>query len=150
MIHFYSYQIEEIIKETKKLHMININWDYGYKSSTDKWSKSEILGHLIDSAINNIKRFTESQFSDTPYLVSAYNQDELVKINKYQERKFEDLLKLWCQLNKQVAFIFKDVSEEQLKTKINLYDLSICDLEFLIEDYITHMKHHLNQIFNNY
>lgn len=147
MIHFYSYQIEEIIKETKKLHMININWDYGYKSSTDKWSKSEILGHLIDSAINNIKRFTESQFSDTPYLVSAYNQDELVKINKYQERKFEDLLKLWCQLNKQVAFIFKDISEEQLKTKINLYDLSICDLEFLIEDYITHMKHHLNQIF---
>lgn len=147
MINFYSYQIEEIIKETKKLHMININWDYGFKSSTDKWSKSEILGHLIDSAINNIKRFTESQFSEKPYLVIAYNQDELVKVNKYQERKFEDLLKLWCQLNKQIAFIFKDVSEEQLKTKINLYDLSICDLEFLIEDYITHMKHHLNQIF---
>lgn len=147
MIHFFSYQIEETIKETKKLYLININLDYGYKPSTDKWSKSEILGHLIDSAINNIKRFTESQFSDTPYLVSTYNQDELVKINKYQERKFEDLLKLWCQLNKQIAFIFKDVSEEQLKTKINLYDLSICDLEFLIEDYITHMKHHLNQIF---
>lgn len=147
MINFYSYQIEEIIKETKKLHMININWDYGFKSSTDKWSKSEILGHLIDSAINNIKRFTESQFSEKPYLVIAYDQDELVKLNKYQERKFDDLLKLWCHLNKQIAFIFKDISEEQLKTKINLYDLSICDLEFLIEDYITHMKHHLKQIF---
>lgn len=147
MINFYSYQIEETIKETKKLHMININWDYGFKSSTDKWSKNEILGHLIDSAINNLKRFTECQFSNEPYLVTAYNQDELVKLNKYQERKFEDLLKLWCHLNKQIAFIFKDVSEEQLKTKINLYDLSICDLEFLIEDYITHMKHHLNQIF---
>ena len=147
MINFYSYQIEEIIKETKKLHMININWDYGFKSSTDKWSKSEILGHLIDSAINNLKRFTECQFSNEPYLVTAYNQDELVKLNKYQERKFDDLLKLWCHLNKQIAFIFKDISEEQLKTKINLYDLSICDLEFLIEDYITHMKHHLKQIF---
>lgn len=147
MIHFYAYQIEETIKETKKLHMININWDYGFKSSTDKWSKSEILGHLIDSAINNLKRFTESQFSDEPYLVTAYNQDELVKINKYQEKKFDDLLKLWCHLNKQIAFILEDVSEEQLKTKINLYDLSICDLEFLIEDYITHMKHHLKQIF---
>ena len=147
MINFYSYQIEETIKETKKLHMININWDYGFKSSTDKWSKNEILGHLIDSAINNLKRFTECQFSNEPYLVTAYNQDELVKLNKYQERKFDDLLKLWCHLNKQIAFIFKDISEEQLKTKINLYDLSICDLEFLIEDYITHMKHHLNQIF---
>ncbi len=147
MINFYSYQIEEIVKETKKLHIININLDYGFKSSTDKWSKNEILGHLIDSAINNMKRFTESQFSDKPYLVIAYNQDELIKVNKYQERKFEDLLKLWCHLNKQIAFIFKDISEEQLKTKINLYDLSICDLEFLIEDYITHMKHHLKQIF---
>ena len=147
MINFYSYQIEETIKETKKLHMININWDYGFKSSTNKWSKNEILGHLIDSAINNLKRFTECQFSNEPYLVTAYNQDELVKLNKYQERKFDDLLKLWCHLNKQIAFIFKDISEEQLKTKINLYDLSICDLEFLIEDYITHMKHHLNQIF---
>ncbi len=147
MINFYSYQIEETIKETKKLHMININWDYGFKSSTDKWSKNEILGHLIDSAINNLKRFTECQFSNEPYLVTAYNQDELVKLNKYQERKFDDLLKLWCHLNKQIAFIFKDISEEQLKTKINLYDLSICDLEFLIEDYITHMKHHLKQIF---
>ena len=147
MINFYSYQIEETIKETKKLHMININWDYGFKSSTNKWSKNEILGHLIDSAINNVKRFTECQFSNEPYLVTAYNQDELVKLNKYQERKFDDLLKLWCHLNKQIAFIFKDISEEQLKTKINLYDLSICDLEFLIEDYITHMKHHLNQIF---
>ena len=147
MINFYSYQIEETIKEAKKLHMININWDYGFKSSTDKWSKNEILGHLIDSAINNLKRFTECQFSNEPYLVTAYNQDELVKLNKYQERKFDDLLKLWCHLNKQIAFIFKDISEEQLKTKINLYDLSICDLEFLIEDYITHMKHHLNQIF---
>jgi hypothetical protein len=117
------------------------------KPSADKWSKNEILGHLIDSAINNLRRFTESQFSEKPYLVTAYNQDGLVKVNKYQARKFDDLLKLWCRLNKQIAFILKDISEEQLETKINLYDLSICDLEFLIEDYITHMKHHLKQIF---
>lgn len=149
MIHFYAYQIEEIIKETKKSHMININWDYSFKSSPDKWSKNEIMGHLIDSAINNLRRFTESQFSEEPYLVIAYNQDELVKVNKYQKRKFEDLLKLWCQLNKQIAFFLKDISEEQLKVKVNLYDLSICDLEFLIEDYITHMKHHLKQIFES-
>lgn len=147
MAHFYSYQLEELVKETKKLYYANINWDYSFKPSTDKWSKNEILGHLIDSAINNLRRFTESQFSEKPYLVTAYNQDELVKVNKYQARKFDDLLKLWCRLNKQIAFILKDISEEQLETKINLYDLSICDLEFLIEDYITHMKHHLKQIF---
>lgn len=147
MVHFYSFQIDEIIKETKKLFLLNINWDYEYKESQNKWSKKEILGHLVDSALNNLRRFTESQSSEKPYLVTAYNQDELVKINKYQERKLEDLVKLWCHLNKQIAFILKDISEEQLRTKINLYDLSICDLEFLIEDYITHLRHHLKQIF---
>src|SRR5688572_5242399 len=100
MAHFYSYQLEEIVKETKRSYLTNINWDYSFKPSADKWSKSEIMGHLIDSAINNLKRFTESQFSENPFLVTAYNQDELVKVNKYQARKFDDLLKLWCRLNK--------------------------------------------------
>ena len=32
------------------------------RPAPDKWSKQEILGHLIDSALNNLKRFTEIQF----------------------------------------------------------------------------------------
>ncbi|NBB30802.1 hypothetical protein [Cellulophaga sp. BC115SP] len=27
------------------------------KSSSEKWSKKEVLGHLIDSAQNNVRRF---------------------------------------------------------------------------------------------
>lgn len=147
MTHFYSYQIEEIIKETKNFYLMNINMDYSAKPNPNKWSKKEVIGHLIDSAMNNLRRFTESQFSEVPYLVIAYDQDRLVEINKYQEREMIDLLKLWSHLNKQIAFILKDISEEQLKIKINLYNFSVCDLDFLIEDYIAHLKHHLKQIF---
>lgn len=147
MTHFYSYQIEEIIKETKNFYLMNINMDYSAKPNPNKWSKKEVIGHLIDSAMNNSRRFTESQFSEVPYLVIAYDQDRLVEINKYQEREMIDLLKLWSHLNKQIAFILKDISEEQLKIKINLYNFSVCDLDFLIEDYIAHLKHHLKQIF---
>lgn len=147
MVHFYSYQIEEIVKDTKSSYLMNINLDFDYKSNPNKWSKKEILGHLIDSAMNNLRRFTESQFSEKPYLVLAYDQDKLVQVNRYQERNIQDLLKLWGQLNKQIAFVLKDISEAQLNIPINLYDFSVCNLEFLIEDYITHLKHHLNQIF---
>ena len=49
-----------------------------------KWSKQEILGHLIDSAINNLKRFTEIQFLPQPYTVISYKQNELVIANDYQ------------------------------------------------------------------
>lgn len=147
MIHFYSYQIEELLKQTKRDFLEHINLDYDAKTAQNKWSKKEILGHLIDSAMNNTRRFTESQFSAEPYLIYAYNQDELVRVNKYQNRSISDLFKLWHHLNKHIASILKDISEAQLNTQINLYDLSICNLEFLIEDYITHMKHHLEQIF---
>jgi len=147
MAHFFSHQLEHIIKETKLDYLQNINLDYDFKSSPEKWSKKEIVGHLIDSAMNNTKRFTECQFSESPYKISEYDQDQLVKVNKYQHMNMEDLLKLWQHLNKHIAFILKDISEEKLNTQINLYDLSICNLEFLIEDYIAHLKYHLNQIF---
>ena len=32
------------------------------KPAPGKWSKQEILGHLIDSAINNLKRFIDAQY----------------------------------------------------------------------------------------
>jgi hypothetical protein len=147
MAHFFSHQLDHIIKETKSSYLQNINLDYDYKTSPEKWSKKEIMGHLIDSAMNNTRRFTEAQFSKEPYTITEYNQDELVKVNRYQQMNFEDLLKLWHQLNKHIAFLLKDISEEKLNSQINLYDLSICNLEFLIEDYIAHLKHHLNQIF---
>ncbi len=147
-MHFFSYQIEDIIIKTKAEFQKNVNLDFTFKASPEKWSKKEILGHLIDSAMNNTRRFTEAQYSKTRYTVSEYAQDDLVKINNYQQENIDDLFKLWFLLNKHIAFIIKDISEEKLNLKINLYDFSICSLEFLIEDYIAHMKHHLEQIFH--
>src|SRR5215203_4736341 len=59
------------------------------KSAAVKWSKQEILGHLIDSAINNLKRFTEIQFLPQPYTVISYKQNELVTVNDYQHLRLQ-------------------------------------------------------------
>jgi len=48
-----------------------------------KWSKAEELGHLIDSAQNNIRRFIVGQYEEQPHIV--YKQDEWVKISNYQQ-----------------------------------------------------------------
>ena len=81
-----------------------------------KWSKQEILGHLIDSAINNLKRFTEIQFLPQPYTVISYMQNELVIINDYQNLSLDHLLDLWRALNRQLVFCGKNNSNR----KINL------------------------------
>mgnify|MGYP003597480034 CR=1 FL=1 len=36
--------------------------EFSHKPMPNKWSKKEILGHLIDSASNNHHRFIRSQY----------------------------------------------------------------------------------------
>jgi hypothetical protein len=110
------------------------------------WSKKEILGHLIDSALNNIQRFTEIQYINKPYTIKKYNSEELVKANNYQKQNILDLFQLWNQLNKQICFIIRNQTQTMLEYLLILPDGQTKDLKFLIIDYINHLEHHLSQI----
>lgn len=116
------------------------------KKSSEKWSKKEILGHLIDSAINNLQRFTEIQFTEKPYIVRKYNQVELVKANDYQNSETQELLNFWLSINKRIKKVIEKQTEETLKYKVQINDETIVDLKLLIKDYIDHLVHHLQQI----
>ena len=111
-----------------------------------KWSKKEILGHLVDSAIHNLVRFTEINYAAKPYRHRPYNQIDLVNLNQYQTKDINELNELWFSLNKQIIRIMKSVSEEALDYKIILSDESVIDLRFLMTDYVEHLEHHINQI----
>lgn len=120
--------------------------DFEIKPSEAKWSKKEILGHLIDSAINNIQRFTEIQTFEKPYKIRTYNPDELVKSNYYQNKNNQELFDLWMNLNLHILHIVKNQTNEILTYKLILPNGELSDLQFLIEDYFDHLYHHLNQI----
>ncbi|KAF2506758.1 DinB family protein [Flavobacterium zhairuonense] len=111
-----------------------------------KWSRKEILGHLVDSAIHNLVRFTEINYIEKPYKHRPYNQMDLVNLNQYQIMDIDELIKLWFVLNKQILRIMKSVDEKALDYKIVLSDESIIDLRFLMTDYVEHLEHHINQI----
>ena len=118
------------------------------KPAPGKWSKLEILGHLVDSAINNIRRFTEIQFSAQPYTIVAYQQDALVSANHYQMLPIKHVLGLWKMLNQQIIFLVGKIPTEKLgylvRTQPGSHELK--SLEWLIEDYVAHLEHHLQQI----
>src|SRR5690606_18063933 len=71
------------------------------KPRPEKWSPVEILGHLVDSAQNNLQRFIRAQYEDVPHIV--YNQDEWVRLAQYRDYNREDLLTLWQALNRHVS-----------------------------------------------
>ncbi|HPH46628.1 MAG TPA: DinB family protein, partial [Chryseolinea sp.] len=64
--------------------------DFTAKPLPNKWSKKEVLGHLIDSAHNNLRRFICGQYETTPSKI-VYDQDFWVKANGYQSAKKEDV-----------------------------------------------------------
>ncbi|MEO8239371.1 MAG: DinB family protein [Flavobacterium sp.] len=113
-----------------------------------KWSKKEILGHLTDSAIHNLVRFTEINYLEKPYNHRPYNQIDLVNLNQYQKMDISELTQLWLSLNKQIVRIFKTVDEKALKYQIIMSDQTIIDLKFLMTDYVEHLEYHINQIKN--
>lgn len=116
------------------------------KPSADKWSKKEILGHLIDSAANNHQRFIRIQFEDTPQIF--YDQNNWVAYNHYQEADTNALISLWQVYNQHLAFVMQKVPEQNLSRRCKMRDGRLVTVEWLIDDYVTHLEHHLKQITN--
>lgn len=113
-----------------------------YKPSPTKWSKKEILGHLVDSAQNNIRRFVIAQYEDAPHIV--YNQDQWVAISNYQQYDLPDLIRLWYLMNKHICHILENTSTENAQRTCRTDNLH--SIEWLASDYIKHLRHHLHQI----
>jgi hypothetical protein len=111
-----------------------------------KWSKKEILGHLIDSAIHNLVRFTEINYLEKPYHHRPYSQNDLVNLNQYQTMDSNELVQLWLSLNNQIIRVFKNVDNKALDYQIIMDDQSVINLKFLMTDYVEHLEYHINQI----
>src|SRR5213083_1846808 len=100
------------------------------KPSPNKWSIKEVIGHLVDSAQNNIRRFIVAQYDNNPLIV--YRQDDWVSINNYQSYQLEDLVQLWYLLNKQICSILSNASQDILQRTCQTESLHT--IEWLAKD----------------
>lgn len=145
--------MQEIIDKLDNLLELGVHYfstsettEVSYKPSPEKWSKKEILGHLIDSGVNNLQRFTEIQFESKPYVIRKYNQNALVTANDYQNADAKELLSFWLAINQRIKNVIILQTEETLNYKIVLGKDKTADSRFLMTDYVAHMEHHLKQI----
>jgi DinB superfamily len=137
-----SAQLESIIDQHLPTLQVIPEDEFALKPSPVKWSKKEILGHLIDSAQNNIRRFIVAQYEDEPKIV--YNQEQWVVINTYQQWNTGEIIRLWYSLNKQVCQIWKNMPPGMYQR--NCLTQSRHSIEWLAEDYVKHLLHHLHVI----
>ena len=109
------------------------------------WSRKQLLGHLIDSASNNHQRLVRAALQGTLEF-PRYDQDGFVRVQAVEEVHWPLLVSLWADYNLYVAHVIAHLPAEQLKAHCKIGDNEVVTLRFLVEDYLTHLQHHLGQI----
>lgn len=122
----------------------------------DHWSAKQIIGHLIDSATNNHARFVLAQMKDD-LVFPGYDQDRWVQVQDYQHASWSQLIDLWRAYNYHLLHVMTSAPEEKLQNFCAQHSLQTIafetvapaepvTLEYLMKDYVVHLKHHLKQI----
>lgn len=120
--------------------------EFSLKPNPDKWSKKEELGHLIDSAHNNLRRFIVGQYETNPKIV--YEQDTWVRVTDYEHQASSELVHLWILLNHQICYVLENMPPEagERMGDTGKQEQDLHSLNWLAEDYVKHLLHHLHHI----
>jgi len=148
---------ETIVNATGRLRNIP-ETQSGQKNSPDDWSAKETIGHLIDSAANNHQRFVRAQFTDD-LVFSGYEQNQWVSSQRYLDESWAAVIQFWSAYNLHLLHAASVIPEDVLtkprsphtldQIAFNLADKNeAATLEYLIRDYVDHLRHHLHQIFS--
>ncbi len=109
------------------------------------WSRKQELGHLVDSATNNRVRFIRAAL-EGGYHGPSYDGPGWVEMGGYAQMPWSDLVALWKALNLALASTLDRIPEDRLRVPCSVGEAPSATLEFVIRDYILHMRHHLDRI----
>lgn len=144
------FELDDVLK-TRTYELLNLEQDKAEPDrASDRWSRQEILGHLIDSALNNHQRFVRAQIpahlSHGALVIDGYAQNDWVRVGAYNTRDLKALASLWSGLNTQILHVMRTVNPLSLQTNIVIGGGAPVTLEAVMVDYVGHVKHHLSQI----
>jgi hypothetical protein len=132
------------INETEPQLLAIPEADAALRPSPDKWSKKEIVGHLIHSANNNHQRFVRgTEFKGGTY--PGYHQDYLIGLEKPNDYPWPALVGFWAAYNRYLSHVLKQLPESAGEHVCTVGEYPPATLRFIADDYVEHLKHHLNQ-----
>ena len=137
----------ETIESVKPLLLAISNEKAALKPNPAKWSKKEIIGHLIDSACNNQQKFVRTLLAENGHLdFVGYKQNDWVAVQNYQQADWSKLISIWEAYNFQIAHVIAQVDEAKLLNTISIEGSEPFTLAFIMPDYVEHLKHHLRAV----
>jgi hypothetical protein len=137
--------LRAVVAECEAKFLAIAEEDTGRSPGPEKWSRKQILGHLIDSATNNHQRFIRMQLT-SELQFPGYEQNAWVKLNHYDARPWRELVILWAAYNRHLADVMEHIAPETLGHIWDYKEETRYDLEFVATDYVVHLRHHVEQI----
>lgn len=123
-----------------------------------RWTTTQLVGHLVDSAQVNLERFLRARHTDDLEF-PGYPTDAWVEANGYATSNHSSLALLWHELNTRIQAVMDRTPQEALTRLRNRHTLdriafrtvsvdTPCTLEYLMIDYVDHLEHHLRALFS--
>jgi len=109
------------------------------------WSRKQLLGHLIDSASNNHQRFVRAALADALEF-PAYDTPGCVRIQAVESAAWPMLVDLWASYNRYLAHVIAHLPATKRSVVCRIGSNAPVSLQYLVEDYVGHLEHHLRQI----
>ena len=110
-----------------------------------KWTRLQLLGHLIDSAANNHQRFVRALAQprlDWP----GYDQTAHVSVQRFLSADPAVCIALWAAYNRHIGHVIRQIQPDKASTPCAIDgapEMTLCDL---VLDYVAHLEHHLRQL----
>jgi hypothetical protein len=129
-MHQLSKQLETVVEKTQREYDGLSDGESARPAISGGWSRKQILGHLIDSASNNHQRFVRALLQDEVRF-PRYDQEGCVRVERYQELQWTELLNLWASYNRFLAHVLAGVPEAKRSTSCFIGDDPVITLEEL-------------------
>ncbi len=107
-----------------------------------RWTRKQVIGHLIDSAANNHQRFIHLQSGDLAGYPD-YVADPWVERGAYARQPWADLVTLWHLYNAHLVHVIANIPDAAKSARWIDKDV---DLAYLVHDYVDHLVGHLQKV----
>jgi hypothetical protein len=118
--------------------------------NSQKRNIKQIVGHMADSASNNIHRIVHLQYQPSPFAFPCYasfgNNDRWIAIQNYESENWTNLVQLWKYVNLHIVHVINNVKEDKLDSQWKSGSGENVSLKSMIIDYLRHFKLHLGEI----
>ena len=121
------------------------------KRNSQNRTIKQILGHMVDSASNNIHRAVHLQYQKSPLVFPNYatqgNNDRWIAIQNYQDEDWKDLVQLWKYIHFHVVHVINNIDPAKLDNEwISAPGHGNIRLDGMITDFLRHFELHLTEI----